>query len=375
MEYRELKNGYKASLLGYGCMRFPTNADGKIDRAETERLLMKAYENGVTYFDTANPYHNGESELVVGEVMSKLPRNTYYLATKLPPWRVNSKEDAVAVFEEQLGKLRTDYVDFYLLHALNRDTFHKLRDLGVIELMAEYKEKGIIKNYGFSFHDSYEVFEEIINYRDWDFCQIQLNYIDKDTQATMKGVELAKSLGIPLVIMEPVKGGSLAKLPDDLKEILNPFERNLSPAGWALSWVASVDNVKVILSGMTAMDQLDDNLNTFNNFKALSDDEMKALDKVAEGINARAMNGCTGCRYCMPCPMGINIPGNFAIWNNYHKYMNEGEARWNYGNMPEAEKPYACVKCGKCEAACPQKIKIREDLEKAGAELKTLCEK
>ncbi len=372
MEKRQLKNGFESSLLGYGCMRLPVNEDGKIDEKKTEELLMKAYESGVTYFDTAYPYHDGESERVVGKILKKLDRSTFTLATKLPCWFINSLDDVKKYFDEQLSKLQTDYIDFYLLHALNGGSFKKMRDLGVIEELVKYKEKGLIKNLGFSFHDDYKAFEEIINYRDWDFCQIQLNYIDKDTQATMKGVELSMKKNFPLVIMEPVKGGSLAKLPDEIFDILKPFKRDLSAAGWALSWVASCDNVKVILSGMTTMDQLTDNLKTFDNFKALSDEEMAAVDKVATELEKRAKNGCTGCRYCMPCPMGVNIPRCFSIWNNYHKYDNVGEVKWAWNSMPEAERPDACKKCGVCEGKCPQKLNIRADLEALNKELKEL---
>lgn len=373
MEYRELKNGYKASLLGYGCMRFPVMEDGKtVDENKAEELLLKAYKNGVTYFDTAYPYHDGQSESVVGGVMSKLDRSTYYLATKLPAWFVHSKEDAERLFAEQLSKLQTDYVDFYLLHAMNRKKYDELKELGVVDLMAEYKKQGKIKNYGFSFHDGYEAFEHIITDREWDFCQIQFNYVDKDTQATMKGYELAKKLNVPLVIMEPVKGGSLASIPDDVLSPVARFNKNYSPAAWALSWVATFDNVKVILSGMTTMEQLDDNLKTFSSFTPLSDEEMAALEEVHQNIDRRVMNGCTGCRYCMPCPMGIDIPGNFSVWNNFHKYQNERDAKWQWSMLEEEKRPYACVKCGKCEAMCPQKISIRDDLEKLGAEMKEL---
>jgi len=373
MEYRELKNGYKASMLGFGCMRFPTQADGKIDRKEAKRMLLKAYESGVTYFDTAYPYHGGESEEVVGEVMSELPRDSYYLATKLPCWLVKSKEDATRLFEEQLKKLKTDYVDFYLLHALDKKRFDEMAALGVVELMQEYKDKGMIKNYGFSFHDNYEAFEHIIRYKDdWDFCQIQFNYVDKNTQATLKGYELAKELNVPLVIMEPIKGGSLANIPEEIIGSMDKFRTGMSPAAWALSWVGTFDNCKVILSGMSTMEQVEDNLNTFNNFKALSDEEMAAMDVVCDEINKRAKNGCTGCRYCMPCPAGVNIPGNFRMWNEYHKYLNKGHLLWAFGDMDEKERPYSCVKCGKCETHCPQHLNIRADLEAFGKEVKEL---
>lgn len=373
MEYRELKNGYKASLLGYGCMRLPVLEDGKtVNETEARKLLLKAYRSGVNYFDTAWPYHDGQSEVVVGKVLKELPRDSFYLATKMPAWFANSKEDAIDIFGKQLARLQTDYIDFYLLHAMNKDSYKKMKDLGIVDLLWEYKAQGKIKNFGFSFHDDYDTFEKIIKDYDWDFCQIQFNYVDKDTQATLKGVELAKTLGIPLVIMEPVKGGSLASIPKDVISIMDDFRPGMTPAAWALSWVGTFDNVKVILSGMTTMEQLDDNLNTFNDFKALSAEEMDAMEKVNKEILARSMNGCTGCRYCMPCPMGVNIPRNFAIWNNYHKFMNRGEAQWNWSSMKESERPYACVKCGKCESMCPQKINIREDLEKVGAEMNEL---
>lgn len=374
MEMRELKNGYKSSLLGYGCMRLPVLEDGKtVDEKKTEELLMKAYNSGVTYFDTAYPYHDGQSETVVGKIMSKLDRSTYFLATKLPVWFVHSKEDAERIFAEQLTKLQTDYVDFYLLHAMNKDKFDEMVKLGVLDLLDEYKKQGKIRNFGFSFHDGPEAFKYILTYRDWDFAQIQYNYVDLHTQATEEGVKLAAERNVPLVIMEPVKGGRLANLPKDIIEPMEKYRKDMSPAAWALSWVGSFNPVKVILSGMTTMEQLDDNLNTFNNFKPLSPEELKAMDGVRVEIEKRVMNGCTGCRYCMPCPMGINIPFNFAIWNDFHKFNNLSEVQGRWKTTPEAEKPYACVKCGKCEAACPQKISIRDDLVKVGEEFKKLC--
>ena len=347
--------------------------DGQtVNEVETEKLLMKAYKNGVNYFDTAWPYHGGQSERVVGKIMKQLPRESFYLATKMPAWFVNSLEEAEKVFKEQLEHLQTDYIDFYLLHAMNRGSYDKLKNLGIVDMLQTYKDEGKIKNYGFSFHDDYDAFEYIIKDREWDFCQIQFNYVDKDTQATMKGYELAKELGVPLIIMEPVKGGNLASIPKDVIGPMDEFRPGLTPAAWALSWVGTFDNVKVILSGMTTMEQLDDNLATFKEFKPLSDAEMAAMEKVNEEITARSQNGCTGCKYCMPCPKGVNIPRNFAIWNNYHKFMNRGGAQWEWSQMPEAERPYSCVKCGKCETMCPQKINIRDDLEKVGKEMKEL---
>lgn len=371
MEYRSFdKLGIKASLLGYGCMRFPTKADGKIDEAEAERLLDTAYENGVTYFDTAYPYHNGQSETVVGNIMKKYPRDSFYLATKLPVWLINSPEDIDRIFNEQLKKLQTDYIDFYLIHALNKDKWHDMLNVDCVNKLLKFKEEGKIKYLGFSFHDGYEAFEEIINYRNWDFCQIQFNYMDCDEQATFKGYELAKSKGIPLVIMEPVKGGTLAKLPDDVMKLFNEENKDASAASYALRWVGSLDNVKVILSGMTTMDQLNDNLNTFDKFVPLSDHEYNTITKVKDIILSKTKIGCTGCRYCMPCPMGVDIPGSFECWNRNSMYENYDAVKWQWETqIGDVHQPKNCVECGKCEAVCPQHLPIREKLKEAQNDL------
>ena len=365
MEYRSFdKLGIKASLLGYGCMRFPTTADGKIDEAEAERLLDTAYENGVTYFDTAYPYHDGQSETVVGNIMKKYPRDSFYLATKLPVWLINSPADIDRIFNEQLKKLQTDYIDFYLIHALNKEKWHDMLNVDCVNKLLKYKEEGKIKYLGFSFHDGYDAFEEIINYRDWDFCQIQFNYMDCDEQATFKGYELAKSKGIPLVIMEPVKGGTLAKLPDDVMKLFNEENKDASAASYALRWVGSLDNVKVILSGMTTMEQLNDNLKTFDKFVPLSDHEYNTIAKVKEIILSKTKIGCTGCRYCMPCPMGVDIPGSFECWNRNSMYENYDAVKWQWETqIGDAHQPKNCVECGKCEAVCPQHLSIREKLK------------
>ena len=363
MEYRELKKlGIKTSLLGFGCMRFPQN-DGKIDEAEAEKLLDKAIAEGVNYIDTAYPYHNGDSEPFTGRVLDKYPRESYYLATKLPCWSVNSVEDAERIFNDQLKRLNKEYVDFYLLHSLSVDKYRKMKELGVVDYCAKLKEQGKIRYYGFSFHDSYEAFEEIIRDRDWDFCQIQLNYMDTDEQAGVKGYELAKALDISVIIMEPVKGGSLAKLPDEIYAPLNAETAGLSPAAWALRWVGSFDNVKVVLSGMSDMAQVEDNLRTFGDFKPLTDNEQSLVTEAADSLRKRVYNGCTGCNYCMPCPAGVNIPYNFRIWNTYGIYSNKWGTIWQWEHdIDDKQKAKNCIGCGKCEKVCPQNISIRDDL-------------
>lgn len=364
MEKRKLeKLGIETSLLGFGCMRFPTTPDGKIDEAEAERMMDKAIASGVNYIDTAYPYHNGESEPLVGKVLKKYDRSSFYLATKLPLWAVKSVDDAKRIFEEQLQRLQTDYIDFYLLHAVNKEKWEEMKALGVVDYCAKLKEEGKIRYYGFSFHDDYEVFDEIIRYRDWDFCQIQYNYMDTEEQAGDKGYALAESLGIPLVIMEPIKGGSLANFSDDINAKFREMDPDKSIASYALRWVGSHSNVKVILSGMSTMQQVEDNLKTFIDFSPLSDEEENKIKAIVEELRSRVQNGCTGCRYCMPCPAGVNIPGNFQVWNRYHMYRTYDHVKGAWEKeLKDEEKAKNCIKCGKCEALCPQKLSIRDNL-------------
>ena len=364
------KSGIKASKLGFGCMRFPTK-EGKIDRELAAKMLDEAIASGVNYIDTAVPYHGGESEEFVGEYLKKYPRESYYLATKLPPWDFKKESDSERIFNEQLKRLQTDYFDFYLLHSLNKDYFELFKKLGAIDFCKKMKREGKIKNLGFSFHDGYEVFEEIINYADWDFCQLQINYMDEEEQAGKKGYELAKKLGVPIIVMEPVKGGLLARLPDDVSGILKEVHPDWSAASWALRYVSSKDNVKVVLSGMSDMEQVRDNLATYSEFKELSLKEEDAVHRAANKLKSRVKNGCTGCRYCMPCPSGVDIPEVFRVWNGYGKYENKWTAAWEWKNLGP-DNAAKCVECRLCEKKCPQKLKITEDLKRAKAELDKL---
>ncbi len=374
MEYREMKkDGIKPSLLGFGCMRFPLLENGKIDRVQSEAMMDVAIKAGVTYIDTAYPYHEQESELFVGEVMKKYPRDSFYLATKCSLWYIDSHEDAIKMFENQLERLQVDYVDFYLLHSLSKELWDKVLRLDVLSYLLEKKKQGKIRQLGFSFHDEYEVFEEIIRYTDWDFCQIQLNYIDTEIQAGMKGYALAKELGIPLVIMEPIKGGTLARLSEDMEEKFKQIHPDWSLSSWALRWVASLDNVKVILSGMSTMEHVTDNLNTFTDFTVLNDVEQATVSEVAHMIHSRKKNGCTGCNYCMPCPFGVNIPRNFRIWNDYGVFGDIKKAKARYfTHCPPEQRSDMCQWCGACEPLCPQSIPIREDLKRMTEEINQL---
>ncbi len=372
MEKRRFdKLGIETSLLGFGCMRFPTKPDGSIDEELAEQMLDEAYAAGVTYFDTAFPYHDGESEPFVGRVMKKYDRSSFYFATKLPIWEMKNQENARQTFLSQLERLQTDYVDFYLLHAMDKRRFQMMKDMHILEMCEEMRAAGKIRYLGFSFHDKYEVFEEMLTYYDWDFCQIQYNYMDTERNPGDKGYELAERLGIPMVIMEPIRGGMLSAYSDDIEGIFKKVRPDKSVSSWALRWVASHPNVKVILSGMSSPEHVRDNLDTFNHYEEMTDAEKNTVEDVVTALRARMQNACTGCRYCMPCPMGVNIPRNFHMWNEYHIYGNDRMVKGPWMHMPDKERPTNCVGCGKCEAMCPQKISIREDLKRVQAEFST----
>lgn len=376
MDYRKLgKTNVSASLLGFGCMRFPTTKGGEINSAEAEKMLDLAYSKGINYFDTAYVYHSGKSEEFVGKVLSKYERSSYYIADKLPCWMINSLDDAQRIFNEQLQRLQTDYIDFYLLHSLGKQSWDKMVEICVPEFCENLKKQGKIKYLGFSFHDEYKVFEEILTSREWDFCQIQLNFMDIEHQAGMKGYELAERLGVPLVIMEPLKGGMLASLPEDITGELRKANPNASIASWGLRWIGSLPNVKVVLSGMSAMEQLEDNLSIYSDFKPLSDEEQQMIRRLSEALRSKMNNGCTGCKYCLPCPAGVNIPKNFSIWNEYGMYQNKRIAAWQWkNNIDDKRKAKNCVSCGQCEEVCPQNINIREDLSRLQKELDSVVE-
>lgn len=371
MQYRMMeKLGVQPSLLGFGCMRFPQLVDGHIDEQESEKLMDLAISQGVNYIDTAYFYHNGESEAFVGKVLAKYPRDTFYLATKMPMVFVKSLEQAKEIFAEQLQRLQVDYVDFYLLHALNRAKWKRALELGIVDFLEDLQRQGKIRHFGFSFHDDYEFFEEVMTYRSWDFCQIQLNYVDTDHQQGMRGYVLAEKLGVPLVIMEPVKGGSLATLPDDIAAQLKSYDKQSSIASWAFRWIASLPGVKVVLSGMSDRSQVEDNLCTFTDLKLLNTVESGLVEQVATEIKVRQKNACTSCAYCMPCPFGVNIPACFAAWNAQAMYNYKEKTRQQYYiEMAAAERADQCRQCGKCEQLCPQDIAIRENLAQAAKDL------
>ena len=378
MEYRIWnKKDIRTSLLSYGCMRFPTLPDGRIDEVRAEKLLNTARDAGINYFDTAYPYHGGESEPFVGRVIAKWPRESFYLATKLPLWNCKSLDDAKTIFEQQFQRLGVEYIDFYLLHSLHKARYDAAKEMGVVDWLWEQKAAGRIRNFGFSCHDNAAGLEHILRDQPWDFCQLQYNYLDTDDRAEEiagdRGYQLTEELGIPLIIMEPIKGGTLATLPPDAEAPLKALRPQASAASWALRWVGSHKNVHIILSGMSAEDQLADNLATFEHFEPLTPEETAAVEKTAAILHSRIKIGCTGCRYCMPCPMGVDIPDNFSIWNKLSMFGQKDAIRkqWTV-RFPDAEKASHCVRCGKCEGVCPQKLPIRTALAQLQAELDAL---
>ncbi|WP_296115181.1 aldo/keto reductase [uncultured Anaerococcus sp.] len=368
MKYFDFKD-MKISRLGFGCMRFKTidGDNSKIDKEASAKIIKEAIGKGLTYIDTAYPYHEKMSEKFVGEFLEENSlRDEIYLATKLPCWLVKEKNDFYKIFSEQLENLRTDYLDFYLLHSLDIKRFREMVDLGVLDFVTELKEKGLVKNIGFSFHDEYEAFEEIIKAYDWDLCQIQLNYLDINLQAGMKGYNLAKEMGIPVIIMEPVKGGRLANPPQEVLDLME--DKNLSPAQMALKFPLSLDNVMTVLSGMNDINQVRENLEIAS---TVNPEDLEKADKdfyaKARAIyKSRGKIACTACEYCLPCTVEINIPKVFSMWNNAYLYDEEEKSRKAFEEyLKEGVNPNACIECKKCEKICPQNLEIIKGLKEA----------
>jgi len=356
MEYRKFdKLNIKPSLLGFGTMRLPIKKNNTIDVFKTKALFKKAIKSGITYFDTAFPYHNETSEIVVGKILSKYKRESFILTSKLPVWKIKKEEQILEYFNTQLKKLRTPYLDIYLLHAINKESYLAIKSLNVFNYLTKLKNEGKIRYIGFSFHGSSSDFEYILNdgLKYWDVVQIQLNYMDIDHQQGVDGYRLLEKHNIPVIIMEPVKGGSLSKLPENISSILNTH--NWSNSSWAFRYLFQYKNILTILSGMTTMDQLKDNLNTFNDNYLWNYSDEETISKVRELLKQRIYVPCTGCGYCMPCPKGVNIKAIFSRYNEM--YMYERCTPYDIECLNEY-KIDNCVKCGLCLKKCPQSIDI-----------------
>ncbi|ABY93876.1 MULTISPECIES: aldo/keto reductase [Thermoanaerobacter] len=368
MQYRQFgKLNIAISALGFGLMRLPAidNDNSKIDEAEAIRMIRYAIDNGVNYIDTAWPYHGGNSEIVAGKALKDGYREKTFLATKLPTWLINEKEDMDKYLNEQLKKLQTDHIDFYLLHALDKNKWENMKKVDALSWAEKKKQEGKIRYIGFSFHDEYPVFQEIVDYYDkWDFCQIQYNYMDIDVQAGEKGLKYAASKGLGVVIMEPIRGGRLANPPKAVQDIWDTAKVKRTPAEWALQWLWNQPEVSVVLSGMSTFEQLKENIESAkrSGINTLTKEELEIVSKVRNKYKELSPIACTGCNYCMPCPNGVNIPRNFELYNEAHMYNTYEANRRDYENLGDA-KASSCIECGTCESVCPQHLTIIDYLK------------
>ena len=374
MQYRKMKDGTEISILGYGCMRFTRKGAG-IDLDKAEREVMRAIELGVNYFDTAYIYPGSEAAL--GEILHKNNcRKDVYIATKLPHYMIKSIEGVEKTFQEELRRLQTDYIDYYLMHMLNdADTWEALKQKGVQDWIEEKLKAGAIRNIGFSYHGNSGNFKKLLDAYDWDFCQIQYNYMDEDTQAGRAGLQYAEQKGIPVVIMEPLRGGKLVDLlPSEAKELFAGARPERTPAEWAFRWLWDQTGVTVVLSGMNSVQMVRENTEAASSAEPgeLTDADRELYRKVKQEINQKVKVGCTACGYCMPCPQGIDIPGTFRCYNEMYTErpkVGRKEYLMTTAFRKHQNPASGCIRCGRCERLCPQKIEIRKELKQASREL------
>ena len=378
MLYRKLgKTGCDVSVLGFGCMRFPivgsTSAvdlfdpSKPFDETAAGEMIHYAIEHGINYFDTAYPYHGGQSEVFLGKHL-KPYREKVLLATKLPTWLVQDQHDFERFLGEQLTRLDTDYIDLYLLHGLNRQLWAGMKELGALDFLNKVLADGRIRYAGFSFHDDVKIFKEIVDSYGWAMCQIQYNYFDEYYQAGKEGLKYAASKGAGVVIMEPLRGGKLTdRIPEQIQKLWDSAPVKRTPAEWALRWVWNHREVATALSGMSSMSQLIENIRIAEYAEAgtLSGAELQVVAEVCEAYRNMLQIGCTGCAYCVPCPNGVNIPLNFSLYNDSFMFKDEDLNFMLYNHMLTPEQRASnCAECGECEEHCPQQIKIPEELKK-----------
>lgn len=370
MQYRKNRQGEPISILGYGCMRF-TKKGNSIDIDKAEKEVMAAIRGGVNYLDTAYIYPG--SEVALGEILKRNHcREQVSIATKLPQYLIKSEAALDKYFNEQLSRLQTDYVDYYLMHMLTDiAAWEKLCKLGIKEWIAKKKEEGKIKNLGFSFHGNTEMFLQILDAYDWDFCQIQYNYMDEHSQAGRKGLQAAAEKNIPVIIMEPLRGGKLVDLlPEKAKKLIADNERKRTPAEWAFRWLWNQPEVTCVLSGMNSLAMVEENVQIASSAEAgaFTKEDFALIEAVKQEINSNIKVGCTGCSYCMPCPKGVDIPTAFRCYNRMYT-ENKKAGRFEYAQIVALQKEMSdmgrCIECGKCESHCPQHIEIRRELKEA----------
>lgn len=377
MKYREDKYGNKISILGYGCMRF-SQKGGKVILDKAEEEIMTAYNAGVNYFDTAYIYPGSEEAL--GKILEKNNiRDKVNIATKLPQFTIKSIEQAEKCFKEELERLRTDHIDYYFMHMLTDiKSWERLKDLGIENWIKEKKESGQIRQIGFSYHGNSEMFCKIVDSYDWDFCMIQYNYLDENSQAGRKGLKHASSKGLPVMIMEPLRGGRLVNnLPEKAIELFKNYEIKRTPAEWSFRWLWNQSEVTCVLSGMNSKEMVLENVKSASEAEVgdFSEKEENLLKEVVKSIYEKMKVGCTGCGYCMPCPKKVDIPGTFSAYNKYYtdgKFTGLKEYVMCTLLRKDITSAANCVDCGKCEIHCPQGIKIRDELKNAKKDLEKL---
>jgi uncharacterized protein len=366
MLYRTVpKTGDKLSILGFGCMRYPSKGRG-IDEERTIRQIRHAIDNGVNYFDTAPVYHMGKSEPILAKALADGYREKVRIATKLPHWFVSERDDMDRILDDQLRTLQTDHIDYYLVHNLSKGGMERLRPLGIFAFLDAAKKDGRIINAGFSFHSNVQDFKEIVDAYPWDFCQIQYNYLDETSQAGTEGLQYAASKGLAVIVMEPLRGGNLAgKVPESVQKILDRAPGKKTAAEWALRWIWNHPEVTVVLSGMNEEAHIDENIRVAGTAApgSLSAEELATIHAARDEYKRLMKVGCTGCGYCMPCPFGVDIPGCFAKYNTYHLFPHDRTVKFHYmmrhGGLEEAKSNAGlCRGCGKCTRACPQSLPI-----------------
>jgi predicted aldo/keto reductase-like oxidoreductase len=367
MEKRRMESlGKEVSLLGFGCMRLPLLDPEKqdIDCARAEAMIDRAVARGVNYFDTAWIYHQGMSETFIGRALKKHPRGEVYLATKMPTWEVRAPGDVERIFAEQLKKCQVEYFDFYLIHGLRKELYPRVSEAGIYDVLRRKKEQGLIRHLGFSFHDHLDLLQRILDDHAWDFAQIQLNYVDWEACNARGLYALLEARRIPVVVMEPVRGGALASLNAEAAGLLRRADPSASPASWAIRFAASLPGVMTVLSGMSTMEQVEDNLKTMEGFRPLSETEREVLAGATSAYLASGAIPCTGCRYCMDCPSGVDIPRVFAIYNHYCTTTVNRRMVFDltYRTLLDSEKAHNCVACGACMEHCPQGIGIPDHM-------------
>ena len=350
------------SLLGFGAMRLPilNEVETDIDQKKVEEMVDYAMEHGINYYDTAYFYHRGESEKAMGKALKKYPRDSFYFVTKMPLAIIQSKQQAEQIFEEQLKKCQTEYFDFYLAHSVNSYTYAILNKYDIYDFLNKKKQEGKIKYLGFSFHDTPELLEEVVKKYKWDFCQLQVNAIDWEMVDAKTQYKIAQDNGLQVVVMNPLRGGQLSTLNETSANTLKQVAQDVSLSSWGLRYVGSMPNILCILSGMSNMEQLQDNVKTFTNFKPLDEQEQQVYAKAMEEYKMAGTIACTGCKYCIDCPVGIEIPKIFSMYNQHKngtKYR-DWQFTMAYEQIPEEHRADKCINCGLCKTKCPQKLDI-----------------